>query len=500
MRVRSEVDETGMYPNALTGSVAVRGRDTGRSVGIVVFVVVLAIAGVFATASSARSFFPKSWDPSVAPIAAKVASLRGLEFVHPVAIRYLAPTDFEKQIGSAGQPTASARAEIQREEAVFRALGFIGGKVDLLKEALTQSTSDTLAYYDPPSQQIFVRGTTLDVAHRVTVAHELTHVLQDQHFDLQKLQQRADDSKVTDGSGLKGLIEGDAVRIEREYLKELSVADHKEFDRENAAESTRIGNETSSVSEILQVLTGAPYEFGPQTVRVLMATGGNRAVDDALTGAPPSSGVFISTGDVSTAVGVTVPAPPPGGVRVGRTEAFGPFETLLTLAPRVDPVVALSAADAVSGGEAVTYRSGGETCYRVSVQPRFPHSRPFLLAAFRSWAKGRSGSTVDSVPNVVQFTACDPGTGAPVPDSKPLNATVALLALRSNLTVGAALAHVSGDRARCVGRVFVAKPGVEKLVIAIGDGQPTVQQAAQLRRISAATGVACRADAGAGLR
>ncbi|MDQ1383037.1 MAG: hypothetical protein QOG65_416 [Actinomycetota bacterium] len=491
-----------MYPNAFPGSVAVRGRDTGRSAGIVVFVVLLAIAGagVFTTTSSARSFFPKSWDPSIAPIAAEVASLRGLEFEHPVAIRYLAPKDFEKQIGSQEPPNASARAEIQREESVFRALGFIGGKVDLLKEAQTQSTSDTLAYYDPPSQEIIVRGPKLDDAHRVTVAHELTHVLQDQHFDLQKLQERAADSKVTDGSGLKGLIEGDAVRIEQEYLKQLSAADHKEYDRENAAETTRVGSETSSVPDILRVLTSAPYEFGPQTVRVLVAAGGNRAVDAALTGAPPSSGVFVSTGDVAPAVDVTVPALPADGVRVGPTEAFGPFETLLTLAMRVDPVVALSAADAVNGGEAVTYRSGGATCYRVAVQPRLGRSRPFLLAAFRAWAKGRSRSTVDLVPDGVQFTACDPGAGAPVPDSKPLSAAVTLLALRSNVTVAAASAHAAGDLARCVGRLFVAKPGVEKLVIAIGDGQPTVRQATQLRQMSTATGVACRADSSAGLR
>ena len=39
-----------------------------------------------------------------------------------------------------------------------------------------------------------MRGTTLDVEHRVTIAHELTHVLQDQHFDLPKLQKQAADS------------------------------------------------------------------------------------------------------------------------------------------------------------------------------------------------------------------------------------------------------------------------------------------------------------------
>src|SRR2546430_4207437 len=86
------------------------------------------------------------------------------------------------------------------DESVFRALGFIGGKVDLLRAYETHQTSGTLAYYDPDRQEIIVRGTALDVAHRVTVAHELTHVLQDQHFDLRALQKRATASETGDAS------------------------------------------------------------------------------------------------------------------------------------------------------------------------------------------------------------------------------------------------------------------------------------------------------------
>jgi hypothetical protein len=502
MTPRSHVDKRGMYPSPVAGHAAHRGPVAGRSAGIVVVIAVLALAGagIFATSSSARSFFPKQWDPSVAPIAAEVATLRGLAFEHPVVIRYLAPKDFEKQISDDGQPSADDRAEIQREEAVFRSLGFIGGKVDLLKEAQTQSTSDTLAYYDPPTQEIFVRGTTLDVAHRVTVAHELTHVLQDQHFDLQKLQHAAADSESSSGSGLKGLIEGDAVRIEQAYLKQLSPADQAAYDRENAAEGDRIGKETTSVPKILDVLEGAPYEFGPLSVRVLDASGGNRAVDDALTGEPPSSGVFIRTGDASPGLEVTAPAPPAGADKVGKAEAFGSFETFLTLAMRVNPVTAISAADIVAGGEAVTYRLGENTCYRVRVEPRAGSSLSFLVGAFRSWAKARARTTVSSTGTQVEFTACDPGPGAPVPDPKPLNSAVTLLALRSGLTLGAASANVPAAFARCVGRVFVTRPGAESLVLAVGNRTPTAQQAAQLRQIGSVTGAACRADDTAGLR
>jgi Zn-dependent peptidase ImmA (M78 family) len=97
-------------------------------------------------------------------------------------------------------PSSADRSEAQREESVFRALGFIGGNVDLLRGIDTAQSSETLAFYDPDRKEVIVRGTTLDVAHQVTVAHELTHVLQDQHFNLPKLQQRASDSDSGDAS------------------------------------------------------------------------------------------------------------------------------------------------------------------------------------------------------------------------------------------------------------------------------------------------------------
>ena len=54
-------------------------------------------------------------------------------------------------------------------------------------EATATLSEGTLAYYDPSGEQVFVRGTELTPAVRVTLAHELAHVLQDQHFDLERL-------------------------------------------------------------------------------------------------------------------------------------------------------------------------------------------------------------------------------------------------------------------------------------------------------------------------
>jgi hypothetical protein len=499
------VDVQCMYGDALRAPApALRrsDRDPAQSVAIIVLAALLALAAGtgFLTASAGRSWFPSRWDPRVAPIADEVAQLRGLDFLHPVPIEYLSPAEFEKRLGTDAKVSASERADLTREEAVLRSLGLIGGKVDLLKALDTSESSSTLAYYDPTRQDIIVRGTILDAEHRVTIAHELTHVLQDQHFDLRKLQKAADDSDTTDSNAFKALVEGDAVRIQDAYLAQLPAADQKEYQRENDAEGTRVGKETASVPDIVSLELGAPYEFGPSTVKVLFGSGGNEAVNGALTGPVPSSEVFTETGDIAAPVAVDTPLIPPGGVADGHPETFGPFETYLTLAMRLDPGRALEAADTVGGGSAVTFKSGGSTCYRVSVAPTFEHSRPFLLDAVEAWAHGRPHTTVDADGDLVGFTACDPGRSAPDPSSARYQAAIELLDIRTGLTVGAAKNQPSGDLARCYARTFLETPGGEPLILAIGNGTPTAAQRAQVTSIAQAGGEACRADPGSGLK
>ena len=64
----------------------------------------------------------------------------------------------------------------------------------------------------------------------MTLAHELTHVLQDQHFDLRKIEARAaeDEERRGGSSGaMLALIEGDANRVEETYLKGLGPVDRE---------------------------------------------------------------------------------------------------------------------------------------------------------------------------------------------------------------------------------------------------------------------------------
>ncbi len=504
-----------MYGDAFAGTLADEGlADEGtatgpprpqgslsRSIAIALLAALLSAAAgsAFVAMDSTSSWFPKKWDAQVAPIADEVARLRGLDFVHPVSIEYLAPAAFEKELGASDDVSNEVRAEAEREEGVFRALGFLGGKDDLLKGFSTSESSGTLAFYSFVHKDIIVRGTTLDVEHRVTIAHELTHVLQDQHFDLTKLEKQAADSDTGDSSALQALVEGDATRIEDDYRKQLSTNDQREYERELAAEGARIGKETVSTPPFIDLLLGAPYEFGPSTVRVLLESGGNAAVNDALTGPTPSTEVYSEPGDVSPPVPVDPPAPSADGIVQGDPESFGPFETYLMLALRIDPARALAASDLVAGGRAITFVSNGLTCYRASLATDDDASFTALSGAVKDWARGRPRTSVDPGGDLVGFTACDPGQTVAKPSTLRLHEAVALLSFRNQFTVGAAQGHQTGEFARCAARVFLNTPGAESLVLGLGDDEPTAAQLATVREIASRAGSACRDDTDSGL-
>jgi hypothetical protein len=184
---------------------------------------------------------------------------------------------------------------------------------------------------------------------------------------------------------------------------------------------------------------------------------------------------------------------------VGHPDPFGPYETYLALSTRLDPARALEASDVVDGGSAITFVSKGTTCYRVALDVTGAQSRSFLQRAVEDWASGRTHTSIDPSDDVVGFTVCDPGKSAPDPSSPRFHAAIALLELRSQLTVSVAKGHDDADLARCDARVFFEQPGAEQLMLSIGDNEPSAAQLARLRRMESVAAQACRDDSDAGL-
>jgi hypothetical protein len=504
----------------LNGGMKNSGGGAARAVATVFFLVVVATAilvpitrdsvplpggddgGTFGGSQSAAPAkvkaapTPKAWDPRLAPLVPVTARLRGLQFKHPVAVKFLSAAAFEKEIGGTDKPTKEEKASAERTAATLRALGLIDSKVDLVKAFNTTQTSDALAFYDFNRKEIFVRGTTIDTSHKVTLVHEMTHVLQDQYFDLPKLSKRAMDSKTGDSDAFRGLVEGDAERIEHKYLKSLSKADQAAYAKEQAAESARVKTDLKGIPDLLPFLLEAPYAFGPATLTVLDASGGRQAVDNAISGPTPGTSMFLQPGDVRSDTDVKDPKVPSGGKRVDTSELYDAFSVYVTLAMKLDPARALKAADAVTGGRAVTFKRDNTVCYRVKLATRDEVAAGFVRMVIGEWAKQLP--TVEVDPDDVGFTACDPGAQAKAPSSKQFDALGSLLGNRNAFTTDLVESeHIAPGLARCVARVFAQVPAVEKLLEA--NQEPASSQVEEFRTAVQNAAFACRTDENSGL-
>jgi len=481
-----------------------RGGLSGALVALVVIVAIgLLVIPVSSLFRNSRPFWPDHWDPRIAPIARSDAQIRGLAYEHPVVVRFLPEKKFKKLSGGSGDVDTADRAEINREAATFRALGFIGGKVDLFAVTQQADEAGVLAFYDFNKKEIVVRGTTLDVSHRATLAHELTHVLQDQHFDIRSIEKRAaqdDAERGASSAATLALIEGDANRVRDAYVKSLPAAQQGEYEREQAAEGATFGKATAAVPPFVELLFAAPYDLGPLTIRMLLSDGGNASVDNALTGPTPTSADFTQAGLISPPP-PDLPAPTIAGNEKaeGPPESFGAFELYVMLAIRGDPLTALTASDAILGGRAQGLRWNGRYCYRAMMATRDPAAAKYVQDALQQWAKSASGASANRSGSSVAFTACDPGAKAVGASKEKFNAAEVMLGARSGVAVGAAESGAAPGVARCVARLFAQSPGALDTLKRAGTGSLSPSETTRVRGLVQQEAAICKVNLRAGL-
>jgi hypothetical protein len=165
----------------------------------------------------------------VAKIEPAVAKLRHLSFDHPVPTRYQLADEFR----------AYVRREIARELPPERSrdltsalahLGFLTSTADLATVEEQAMTTQAGAYYDPQARSFFlVMVPDSDVMLDTISAHELTHALQDQHFDLAKYlpSDAAGGGKLDDDAATarRFVAEGDATFVMLLYAMRSMLGD-----------------------------------------------------------------------------------------------------------------------------------------------------------------------------------------------------------------------------------------------------------------------------------
>jgi hypothetical protein len=160
--------------------------------------------------------------------------------------------------------------------------------LDLYQLQIDLLTEQVAGYYDPKKDELFVRNDSKELSPlaRQTVAHEYTHALQDQHYDLEKLlpDKSTDDDR---DLGVRSLVEGDATVSGLVYAqRKMSQQDYQTMLDESKTSPTDV---IDKAPRYIKDSLYFPYEQGVQFVIALGILDGYGPINKALQDPPVSS-------------------------------------------------------------------------------------------------------------------------------------------------------------------------------------------------------------------
>jgi len=312
--------------------------------------------------------------PPIAKVAQEVEQVRGLQFKHQLAAEAVSQSQIARMLQQ-GLNEGFPKDEADRTAQAWIAMGVIPKGTDLRQAVEDFNSSQVIGFYDNEAGRLVIIGSaTLTPYQRFALAHELTHALQDQYFNLGRLDQldrTCQDERV---EALLSLTEGDAVETSVEWATQnLTPSEITTFDKE-ASDFTP---PPSSVPPFVQNLLTWPYVPGRTFVQALQARGGEPAVDRAFQNPPSSTEQILHPEKYPAEKPLTINVPN-FGAKLG------------------------------TGWKDLEFEDVGEGWFRLMLELRMPATNADAAAAgwsgaqYRAWTDGKAGHTA-----VVMDTAWD---------------------------------------------------------------------------------------------
>ena len=175
--------------------------------------VFLLLAAAFAACAQENG---KSVCDQVPAIAHALTEITGFPLKHPVPCEYISKDDVNRFLKKRVKEVASPE-EIRAEELTLKKFGLVPQDFDLAKSTVDLLTEQAAAFYDFDRKKLFITETTSGESQEPVLAHELSHALADQSFNLAKYTRQGRNSD--DGSTARlAVMEGQATWLMSEYM------------------------------------------------------------------------------------------------------------------------------------------------------------------------------------------------------------------------------------------------------------------------------------------
>lgn len=253
---------------------------------------------------------------------------------------------------------------IRGESAFLSAFGFIPDGFDYEAEVYRLIEGQLAGYYDPDRKALFLMADLSGPEAEVTLAHELVHALQDQHYDLGprlKYRKNANDSQ----AAVHCLAEGDATSLMLDYtLEDAGVQAFRIPDEQLRVEisaSMALSPDVASFPRVLRESLLAPYVDGVLFVHALRRQGGWALVDRVWRDPPATTEQVLHVDKLATrepAEEVPLPSGPSGPAwSVLHTDGYGEQGLRIAFEEWMPRRAAVRAAAGWAGDRAVVWEN-----------------------------------------------------------------------------------------------------------------------------------------------
>jgi hypothetical protein len=227
-------------------------------------------------------------------IAARTAELRGLALKRPIKKGLMNRAQIEERLRTVIDEEYEPAALLAEERALKR-LGLLPPAVDYKQLVIEVATEQVAGFYDPRRRELYIAD-WVSLGGDMAMAHEITHALQDQHFDLRAFMITVAKENRDAGAARQALVEGDATALMLEYVMAQTG---QKTPWENEAMIAKIGEAMSNAGamggaklgkapRIIQVELIFPYDQGLRFAAHVRRHGPWRAID-AVYAKPPLS-------------------------------------------------------------------------------------------------------------------------------------------------------------------------------------------------------------------
>ena len=328
----------------------------------------------------------------------RVSAERGLSGADNFAPRFMTRPELQAFFTQRLEESTSEE-ELATTQEILELLGLLEEGHDLRKLLLELDSESVLGFFDPETGDLVVVGEVEEFGalEEITYAHEFTHALQHQRFDLQAIQDLVEDDSEA-AAGLRALVEGDATLSMYRYIFEHLTRRQIQSLSEDDGEGIAVDAPPFLVDSRL-----FPYREGLEFALTLFRAGGWEAVDHAYAAPPVSTEQIMHPEKYrSMELPITVSLPDLGptlgeGWEQRDTETLGEFDLKLLLKVHLSESRASRAAAGWGGDRFVYFKGpGGERLLVSLVAWDSPEDAEEFFDAYSRWLRSQDIEPVET--------------------------------------------------------------------------------------------------------